>query len=268
MTEIPEVFRFVVSPPSPYDAGVITSSQSAALDWLIGTSPGPTLIIGRSAAAFAAALRGRHRLTLVDRDRDGVSELLRKAPSGLPLVAAAEALPLAPCVVDRVLLMQNFHTFAPGLALSEFARVLRPGGRLGVAYTVRDDSVPWVKRLVAAVRRVDPDAMSGDYGADSLQSLEASAYFPQVETRAFRRWVPIDRPGLLAMVAGSPTAQALADDDRAALLAEVDAVYESAARPPEPLLLPYHVRCWQAEVDHTELTAPLDLPDDGLRIRL
>ena len=245
-----------------------TSSQSAALDWLIGDSRGPSLVLGRSAGAFATALRGRHRLTLVDRDRDGVSELLRKAPSGLPLVAAAEALPLAPCVVDRVLLMQNFHTFAPGLALSEFARVLRPGGRLGVAYTVRDDSVPWVKRLVAAVRRVDPEAMSGDYGTDSLQSLVDSAYFPTVETRAFRRWVPIDRPGLITMVAGSTTAKALSDDDRSALLAEVDAVYESAARPPEPLLLPYYVRCWQAEVDHTELTAPLDLPDAGLQIRL
>ena len=36
----------------------------------------------------------------------------------------------------------------------------------------------------------------------------------------------------------------------------------------EPLLLPYQVRCWLAEVDHTELTAPLDLPDDGLQITL
>ena len=37
-------------------------------------------------------------------------------------MAAAEALPLAPCAFDRVLLAQNFHTYAPGLALSEFAR--------------------------------------------------------------------------------------------------------------------------------------------------
>ena len=225
-------------------------------------------MIGRATAPYAAALNTRHRLTLVDRDRDGVSELLRRAPSGMPLVAAAEALPLAPCSYAGVLLAQNFHQLAPGLALSEFARVLRPGGRLGVTYTVRDDSVPWVKRLVALVREFDPQSMSGDYGADSLQALADNAYFPSVETHSFRRWVPIARPGLLAMVERTPVAQQLDDGARTSLLASVDALYENAARAPEPLLLPYRVLCWRAAVDHTELTASLDLPDDGLQIRL
>ncbi len=252
----------------PYDATVSTSTLTDALTWLVGASEGPTLILGNSSAAFATGLRGRHRLTLIDRDRDAVSALLRRAPSGLPMVAAAEALPLAPCSFDRVLLAQNFHAFAPGLALSEFARVLRPGGRLGIAYTVRDDSVPWVKRLVRAVRQHDPDAMGGAYGTESLQALDDSAYFPQVETRSFRHWVPIDRPGLVAMVSRMPAAQRLDDETRAALLDEVGAVYDNSARRPEPLLLPYRVSCWSAEVDHTELTAPLDLPADGLRIPL
>ena len=80
--------------------------------------------------------------------------------------------------------------------------------------------------------------------------------------------MPIDRPGLIAMVERTPTARELDADTRAALLGEVSALYENAARPPEPLLLPYQVRCWLAEVDHTELTAPLDLPGDGLQITL
>lgn len=245
-----------------------SASAPAALDWLVEGSRGPTLIVGRPAAAFAAGLHGRHRLTLVDRDRDAVSDLLRRAPSGVPLVAAAEALPLAPCAFDRVLLAQNLHEFAPGLALSEFARVLRPGGRIGVSYTARDDAVPWVRRLVAVVRQADPTAMSGDYGIDALEALTASAYFPVVQTRTFRRWVPIDRPGLVGMVGRSAVAQALDGAARDALLAEVGGVYDGAARPPEPLLLPYRLTCWRAEVDHTELTAPLEVPDDGLRIRL
>lgn len=102
-----------------------TSSLPNALDWLVEGSNGPTLVIGRSASPFAAGLAGQP-LTLVDRDRDGVSAMLRRAPSAIPLVAAAEALPLAPCTFERVLLAQSFHQLAPGLALSEFARVLRP----------------------------------------------------------------------------------------------------------------------------------------------
>lgn len=225
-------------------------------------------MVGRSAAAFAAGLQGTHRLTLVDRDREGVSELLRRAPAAVPLVAAPESLPLAPCAFERVLVAQSFHLYAPGLALSEFARVLRPGGRLCISYTVRDDSVPWVKRLVALVRQFDPAAMRGDYGSDSLQALTDSVYFPHVETRSFRRWVPVDRPGLLSLAERSPVVKALDEGARQQLLDDVSALYENAARSPEPLLLPYRVLCWRAEVDHTELTAPLDLPDDGLQIRL
>ena len=108
-----------------------TSSLPNALDWLVEGSNGPTLVIGRSASPFAAGLAGQP-LTLVDRDRDGVSAMLRRAPSAIPLVAAAEALPLAPCTFERVLLAQSFHQLAPGLALSEFARVLRPGGALTI----------------------------------------------------------------------------------------------------------------------------------------
>lgn len=246
----------------------MTTLSPAPLDWLVEGSIGPSLVVGRSAAAFAGGLRNTPGLTLIERDRDGIAELLRRAPAAIPLVAAVEALPLAPCSFDRVLLAQSFHRYAPGLALSEFARVLRPGGRLGISYTVRDDSVPWVKRLVALVRAIDPDALRGDHGTDSLQALSDSLYFPRVETRTFRRWVPIDRPGLLAMAGRTPAAKDLSEDGRRALLAQVGELYDNAARPPEPLLLPYRVHCWRAEVDHTELTAPLDLPDDGLQIRL
>lgn len=239
-----------------------------ALDWLSPGSPARVLIVGRASGPLARGCHlRRHELTLVDPERDGVAALLRRAPLGMPVVAAAEALPFPPCTFDAILLAQGFHLLAPGLALAEFARVLRPGGRLGIAYTVRDDSVPWVKRLVARLQEDDPRAMRGDYGTDSLAALDAHPCFPHVESHAFRLWVPVDRTALLTMVERTPALARLDADRRAVLLDDVAALYEGAARPPEPLLLPYTVRCWRSTVDHSDLSAPLEL-DDALHISL
>ena len=242
--------------------------SESALDWLGSSARGVALIVGQGSAPLAEAYHRRgHRLMVLDHEPAGVSQLRRRAPGCVPLVGAADALPLRPCMFDAVAVGQGFHTLAPGLALAEFARVLRPGGLLVVTYTVRDDSVPWVRRLVARLRRDDPDAMAGNYGEDSVAALNHSDYFTDVRERTFRRWVPMNRAGLLAMVARTPTAAALDEAARAALLDDVAALYDDAAKPPEPLLLPYRVRCWRAEVDHTDLSAPLSLTE-GLQITL
>jgi hypothetical protein len=70
------------------------------------------------------------------------------------------------------------------------------------------------------------------------------------------------------MVSGSPRLAGLGEPEADALLDEVGALYDSSAREPEPLLLPYSVLCWRATVDHSELSAELHLPDDGLQISL
>ena len=78
--------------------------------------------------------------------------------------------------------------------------------------------------------------------------------------------MPVSRVGLLGMVASRfPD---LEQDRLTELLDEVGRLYESSARPPEPLLLPYKVSCWRAWVDHTELSTPIELPDEGLSIPL
>ena len=53
---------------------------------------------------------------------------------------------------------------------------------------------------------------------------------------------------------------------RAKLLAEVGDLYDTSARAPEPLLLPYQASCWRAVVDHSGLA--LEADRDALHIRL
>lgn len=245
----------------------------AALDWLAPasasgqrvTSP-RILLLGRSATPIGLALaRQGTDLVACDGSRAGVRALLNRAPAALPVVARPEQLPFAPMSFDAVHVHQSLHTLASE-ALASIARVLAPHGHLAVSYTVRDDSVPWVRRLTALLRDVDPRAMAGAYGTESIQKLTASPFFGEVVERGHRMWLPISRVDLLGMVARRfPD---LEQDRLSRLMADVGELYETSARVPEPLLLPYRVACWRAHVDHSEFTSQLDLPEDGLSISL
>lgn len=246
------------------------TSQSAfpdvALEWLIESPTARLLALGRTCAPLMARLAERgHSMTANDPDPSGVRRLLSHAPRALPTVSDASRLPFVPQVFDVVLINQSFHTLDPATALPELARVLRPGGYLAIAYTIRDDSVPWVRRLVSLMRSVDPEAMSGDYGSDSVDAVAASPYFPQVERKNFRLWSPMSRRGMLDMV--SRRFRDLEDDRRAELLADVADLYDASTRS-EALRLPYQVACWRAWADHAEFTSGLTVPDDGLSIVL
>lgn len=248
-----------------------SSSQPAfpqtAIGWLTPDKPSPRLLVlGRSSAPLAGVLGDTGaRLVASDTSRAGLRVLLNRAPGALPAVAQADHLPFAPLSFDAVFVHQSLHTLTDA-ALAEVARVLVPGGHLAVSYTARDDSVPWVRRLTAILRDVDPGAMAGAYGTDSVNRLTASPFFAEVETRNHRLWLPISRVDLLGMVARR--FPELEQDRLSQLMVDVGQLYESSARVPEPLLLPYQVTCWRARVDHAEFTSQLRLPDDGLPIPL
>jgi SAM-dependent methyltransferase len=242
---------------------------AGATEWLAPDTPGRVLAVGRASAATGQRLADLgSSVVLVDRSASAARAGRHRHPDLLGIGAAPDALPFRPRCFDEVLVAQGMHQLATGLALDEFARVLAPGGRLAVVYTVRDDSVPWVRRLAAILRSYDPDAMSTGEELYSVASVAASPHFPVVEHRAFRLWVPITREGMLEMVSSAPRLATLEGADVDALLGDVAALYDSSARQPEPLLLPYSVMCWRAAVDHSELPPDLHTGGEGLQISL
>ncbi len=240
-----------------------TLYPAAAPAWMVGGPRRRILDLGSGAGAFAQTLVDEgHEVFCIDRDLDGVTATTERLGTRLHVVGQVESLPYLSCHFDVVTASQNLHKFAPGLALSEIARVLRPGGHLAVAYNTRDDTVPWVRRLTALLQQHDPQAMRGDYGIESVDDVGESPYFGDLVRRDFRNWVPITRKGLVTMVERRPSTARLDPTSRQNLLSEVAGLYDSIARPPEPLLLPYRASCWRAEVDHTGLV----LGDDDLDV--
>jgi SAM-dependent methyltransferase len=75
-------------------------------------------------------------------------------------------MPLADQSVDVVVCAQAFHWFASRAALREIGRVLRPGGKLGLVWNVRDESVGWVAaitRMVAPYQGDTPRFHTGEW---------------------------------------------------------------------------------------------------------
>ena len=90
-----------------------------------------------------------------------VTEMLAKLSAALPRVEAltgtAAEIPLPDASVDVVVCAQAFHWFADAEALREIHRVLKPEGKLGLIWNMRDARVPWVAKLDAIVNRYEGD---------------------------------------------------------------------------------------------------------------
>ncbi|POA47011.1 SAM-dependent methyltransferase [Pseudomonas sp. MPR-ANC1] len=90
-----------------------------------------------------------------------VAQMLEKLSEAWPQVLAvsgtATDLPLPDASVDAVVCAQAFHWFASAEALTEIARVLKPGGKLGLIWNLRDPQASWVPKLDAIVNALEGD---------------------------------------------------------------------------------------------------------------
>ena len=130
-----------------------------AIDWLLPPGARDVLDLG--------AGTGKLTTRLVERGLDVIAvdpiaemlEMLRKSlPETPALLGTAEEIPLADNSVDAVLVAQAWHWFNHARAIPELARVLRPGGRLGLVWNTRDERLGWVRELGRIIGR-DGDPM-------------------------------------------------------------------------------------------------------------
>jgi SAM-dependent methyltransferase len=86
------------------------------------------------------------------------AKLAEAQPEVRALAGTAQAMPLAAASADAVVCAQAFHWFDSRESLAEIHRVLKPGGRLGLVWNVRDESVDWVAELTRIIAPYEGDA--------------------------------------------------------------------------------------------------------------
>lgn len=80
--------------------------------------------------------------------------LERNCPTLTAVDGTAEQIPLPDASADAVVAAQSFHWFDGDRALPEIHRVLRPEGRLGLIWNVRDEASDWSEKLTAIFDRL------------------------------------------------------------------------------------------------------------------
>lgn len=168
------------------------------------------------------------------------AHLAETLPQVTRWAATAEELPAAMGSVDALAAGQAFHWFDPAAALSEAYRVLRAGGRLGLVWNVRDQTVPWVARWTELVDRV-ADGVPRAHQRRWEDVVAATDLFDHLDTRTFANTHQVARETAVERLASTSAVAALDADRRRALLDEFRAALDTdpATRGRDDIAVPY-----------------------------
>lgn len=116
--------------------------------------PPRILDLGAGTGKLTASLVGRDaEVMAVEPDPQMLAVLAARVPQAHALAGSAEGIPLRDGSVDAIVVGQAFHWFQRPAADFELARVLRPGGVIGLLWNLPDRGVEWVPKLYQATRK-------------------------------------------------------------------------------------------------------------------
>ncbi|GAB2476602.1 class I SAM-dependent methyltransferase [Xylanimonas ulmi] len=199
-------------------AAVRPNYPAAAVDYLVPTGARRVLDLAAGTGKLTASLVARGLdVVAVEPSEPMLSRLTDALPGVEAHLAAAEAIPLDDASVDAVVVGQAWHWFDEAAAATQIARVLRPGGTLGVVWNDRDDTRDWVARFGQILHRGDRLEPTPEQRAPVL-----GATFGPLERRTFAWSDDVATASLRPLAASRSYLLTLPEAERDALLAAVD----------------------------------------------
>lgn len=252
-----------------YDRGQPGYPREAAA-WLTGEQPLTVLELGAGTGKLTEHLVALgHDVHATDPDPRMLERLAERIPELRVSQTSAEEIPAADATFDLVIAASSYEWFDHDAALPEIARVLKRGGSLALVRNVRDERIPWVKRLGNLIGHHTAGAGVGE-------DLEASPYFGPVEEQSFKQWQVIQRESVQDLVRSLADVATLERTGQESRIREVLAFYDDFGRGMDGMQLPYVTECFRAVVgiqpktirqqpapSTAELAADADLDDVG-----
>ncbi|WP_043672305.1 class I SAM-dependent methyltransferase [Clavibacter michiganensis] len=245
--------------PGPPDHAALASSFGAvsaqydrvrpgypeeAVTWMLPAGARRVVDLGAGTGKLTRLLAGRGlAVTAVEPDDGMRAVLAASSPEVDARAGTGEAIPVGDGEEDAVLVAQAWHWMDEGDAARECARVLRPGGRLGVVWNVMDTEVDWVRELDAllapgrraAGRAAEPGPLPG---------------FGPVEHASFPHLHRVTPEEVVALAGSVSLVITLPDDERARVLDDIRTLLaghpDTAGR--DALELPYRADAYRAQL--------------------
>ena len=230
----------------------------AVADWFVPQRVRRVIDVGAGTGKLSRLLVGRaDEVVCVEPDERMRAVLAREVPEATVRDGAGERIPVEDASADAVLVSSAWHWMDHAAATAEAARVLRPGGTLGVVWSGIDWTDEWFQQLRRRVEADSAAAPSGvlaalvdraatDGGRNVLE-LPPDAPFSEPERHGVRWDLPMtadDLVGLLGTVSGILV---LPDDRRRAVISEVRDLLRRYGdiEGDVTVPLPFGAQCWR-----------------------
>ena len=215
-----------------------------AVDWMLPAGARRVVDLGAGTGKLTRLLAARGlAVTAVEPDDRMRQVLAVSAPEVDVRAGSGEAIPVGDGEEDAVLVAQAWHWMDAGEAAREAARVLRPGGRLGIVWNAMDTEVDWVRELDALLQ---PGARAAG------RATEPGPFpgFGPVEHASFAHVHRVAPEDVVALAGSISRVSTLPDAERARVLDDIRTLLaghpDTAGR--DALDLPYRVDAYRAQL--------------------